>query len=488
MMLPVRGITHNPLVTYNLSVLLAYPLCGLTMFALAFHLSGDRRAAFLAGVIFAFCPYRERHIEHLNLLSAEGIPLIILGFELARARGGPWRWGGFGAALVVCTALSLYYAAFTVLALFVYTLVLLFIRRRPVAPGAWRGSWTFCLALLIQAALVYPYMRTQQAMGGQRRLQDLVYFSADVRDFLHTGPQSVLYGWSDALWRIPPLDVRQYLFPGWTALALALPGACWTARRARTSMRTPAAGTGRLYLVVAGALALLALGPYLRLFGLFTHVPLPTMVIYLCVPGFQGLRDVGRYDQIAMAFLSGTAAIGAARLFAMVGPRRARRLLLVLAALLALEYWTVQRPLYPVASGNAIPQSIGGWRHSRPAWSRRCRCVDCRGAMRGGKHLYVLCHLPLASARQWRRRLFPARLGRRNGRDGHLPGAARAGVPAPARCTLCDRPSGLSPHHRGVLPPDICPRPARLRENGRTERARRGNIVRPTPARTGRQP
>jgi hypothetical protein len=364
LMLPLSGVVHNPLVTYNLAVLISYPLCGLSMYALALHLTGDRRAAFLAGLIFAFCPYRERHVEHLNLLSAEGIPLLILGFELARARGGALRWCGFGVALALCTASCVYYAAFTMLALACYAAFLALARKPVLLPGAWRGIWAFCLALVPVATLLLPYLRTQHAMGGQRRLQDVVYFSADVRDYLHAGPQNLLYGWSDALWRIAPLDVRQYLFPGWVALALAIV-AVVRLRRPRLPAALRETDPARRYLAMAALLAVLALGPYLRLFGFFTRLPLPYLAIYSFVPGLQGLRDVGRYDQVAMAFLAVAAAFGAARLFALFSASRAWPALAVLGTLAALEYATVQPPLYPVASGGAIP-AVYRWLAAAP--------------------------------------------------------------------------------------------------------------------------
>ena len=362
--LPLWWLLHNPLVDYNAMVILAYPASAMAMYALALHLCGDRRAAFLAGLIFAFCPYRERHVEHLNQLSAEGIPLIILGFELARSRGGAWRWAGLGGAIVLCTTLSVYYLAFTVLALAGYAGILLFKRQPLFARASRRGVWALGVVLLAEIPLLLPYLNTSRSVGAQRKLSDIVYFSADVRDFLHVGPQSLIYGWTDGLWRIAPLDVRQYLFPGWTAVALALVGAFALGRRSGAGEARRAPATGRFYLALAGLLALLELGPYLRLFGTLTHLPLPYFIVYL-LPIYGGFRDIGRYEQVMMAFLAGGAAIGAARLLLLAGPVRARRLLTALTALLVLEYWVVQRPLVPVASGSHIPP-VYSWLAKQP--------------------------------------------------------------------------------------------------------------------------
>jgi hypothetical protein len=362
--LPLGVVVHNPLVIYNVMVLLSYPLCGIAMYALAQHVTGDTRAATLAGMIFAFCPYRERHLEHLNLLSAEAIPLLILAVELARARGGLLWWSFLGAMCVIATLLSLYYAAFTFLAVGLYIGVLALRRTWIIAPQARRGMWILGSAMLLELGALAPYLTASHAAVG-RNLDAMVYFSADVRDYLHAGPQSLLYGWSDRLWQIPPLDVRQYLFPGVTAILLAaLP--LWRPKNGphRGAGRIEALDRARTYTIVAAALAICTLGPYLRLFGTFTGLPLPYLAIYAWVPGFAGLRDVARYDQVLMAFVAATAAIGAARLF-QLRPLWANRIFLALACAISVEYATVQRPLYPVASGAKLP-AVYQWLGSQP--------------------------------------------------------------------------------------------------------------------------
>src|SRR6185437_16801790 len=50
---PVQWLTGNPLVVYNVALILAFPLTALAMMPLARYLCGDGRAAFLAGIIVA---------------------------------------------------------------------------------------------------------------------------------------------------------------------------------------------------------------------------------------------------------------------------------------------------------------------------------------------------------------------------------------------------------------------------------------------------
>lgn len=63
---------------YNLIVLANLTLCGITAFLLAQKLTGDKRAAFLAGLIYLAWPYRLSQLDHPNLISTQWIPAFLL--------------------------------------------------------------------------------------------------------------------------------------------------------------------------------------------------------------------------------------------------------------------------------------------------------------------------------------------------------------------------------------------------------------------------
>ena len=48
------------------------------MFALAAHLTGSQRAAFIAALLFGFYPYRFQHYPHLELQMTYWMPLALL--------------------------------------------------------------------------------------------------------------------------------------------------------------------------------------------------------------------------------------------------------------------------------------------------------------------------------------------------------------------------------------------------------------------------
>jgi hypothetical protein len=134
---PVLLLTGNAVLTYNLMFLLSFALCAWGAYLLARLLVGDTRAAFLAGLVYGFSPYRMVHLYHLNLLSGMWIPFALLCWERVR-RGRRRYWLGVGVFFALQALSALYYAAFLAVALVVLLAVHLR-RSRHVEPAPAQG-------------------------------------------------------------------------------------------------------------------------------------------------------------------------------------------------------------------------------------------------------------------------------------------------------------------------------------------------------------
>jgi len=333
---PILLLTGNPVLTYNALFLASFVLCAWGAYLLALLLTKDARAAFLAGLIYGFSPYRMVHLYHLNLLCGMWIPLALVCWERVR-RGDARYWAGVGLFVALQALSALYYAAFLAVALGL--LFLIHLRRapcasvRPLLRGA--AATATCCALAL-APFVAPYIRVERQLGGSRGLGQVVYFAADLRDFLHSVDLSVLYGWSGHTLGVGSTDALQYLWPGVTALALALWG--MKGRRAKDEGRwaispsrrkawamgqqyvptddhrlSPIALRPTAYALLLVAAAVLCLGPFLKVWGVRTMLPLPYLLLYP-LPGFTGLRDPARFGAIYTLALAVLAAYGAAAL------------------------------------------------------------------------------------------------------------------------------------------------------------------------------
>src|SRR4051812_10919858 len=78
---PVYLATRNPVVAYNIVFLSTFVLSAVGMFLFARELTGSTRAAFVAGLAFAFAPYRIASIPHLQVLSSAWMPFTLFALR-----------------------------------------------------------------------------------------------------------------------------------------------------------------------------------------------------------------------------------------------------------------------------------------------------------------------------------------------------------------------------------------------------------------------
>jgi hypothetical protein len=204
-----------------------------------------------------------------------------------------------------------------------------------------------------------PYFRVERALGASRGLAQTVYFAADLRDFLHSVNLSVLYGWTGHVLGVRPTDALQYLWPGAVVLGLTL----WGLAAGRHTRRSSLPAPQRAYAVLLVVVAVLCLGPFLKVWGMQTGIPLPYLLLY-GLPGFAGLRDPARFGAIYTLCLAVLAAYGAARVLR----RRPRRSTLVAGALCAAvlaESWIRPLPVAAVPVGTAVP-AVYRWLAAQP--------------------------------------------------------------------------------------------------------------------------
>ena len=72
-------ISGNPILCYNLLFLSTIVLSGLGMYLLVRELTGNAMAAFVAGLLFAFAPYRLPQSGHLQVLTSQWMPFVMYG-------------------------------------------------------------------------------------------------------------------------------------------------------------------------------------------------------------------------------------------------------------------------------------------------------------------------------------------------------------------------------------------------------------------------
>ena len=235
---------ESPVLALNLALLGGIVLCGVFAHLLAGELTGDPRAAAVAGVLFALAPFRFSHLGHLSVAAAWAIPLFFWAL-LRHLREPSWGRSALGTASGVAVGLSsLYHAAYVAP---IVPLVLLFGARR--GPGG-RRTWvpllvTGLVGLAVLAWFLAPYAAALRTFGVAAAPADLLRYGASLSS-LGQKP-FFLAGAGDG----GDIDQEARLYPGLALAALAAAGvilATLSAWRRRGWRRSAAAS----FLALAG--------------------------------------------------------------------------------------------------------------------------------------------------------------------------------------------------------------------------------------------
>ena len=126
------------------------------MFLLVRDLTDEPLAAFVAGLAFAFAPYRFDQLSHLQVLSAQWMPFVLYGFRRYLETGRRRALAGGAAALVAQNLSCGYYTLFFTPFAGAYVIYELAVRRRLGDWAAWRA---FGAAGLVVAMLTLPFLK-----------------------------------------------------------------------------------------------------------------------------------------------------------------------------------------------------------------------------------------------------------------------------------------------------------------------------------------
>jgi hypothetical protein len=231
--LPVWALTGNPILCYNLLYLSTFVLSGLGTYLFVREISGNPRAAFVAGVIFAFAPYRFPQSSHLQVLSSQWMPFALYGFrrffdsiDAQAARGGRWRpLLGAAAALIAQNLSCTYYLMFFAPFVIAYVVWEIWRRRLWARVRLWMQLVTAAAIVgVVTVPFLLPYALVQDQLQIARSRGELSMYAADVYSYATVVSEQIVWG---AIARVFP-KAEGDLFPGLVAVGLALIGlATW---------------------------------------------------------------------------------------------------------------------------------------------------------------------------------------------------------------------------------------------------------------------
>jgi hypothetical protein len=369
-------LTHflGEVFTYNFLILLSFPLTAFGTYLFARELWSSRLAAFLAGLIVGFCPYRFTHAAgHLSIVSTQWIPFFFLYLERLIS-GRRWKNAVLAGVFFGLSSWTTWYYFFLLSIAAVFYLAV-----RVNWGTSVRDLWQLVKLGLISVAvasifvlpfLVPVYLATHGEVVDYRGAAESQAFAAALADYVIPPTTHLLWGARVAhLWRSGSNGLWQsewQLYIGLPALLLALAGVFHPRRR------------------VAMALGAMALGCLVFSFGpglYLTHppplspnandvalspLPMPGSLLRQ-LPGFNNLRGWARLGFFVELSIGVLAAAGLARVLQWTKQRVSERAT-VQVGVAALAMGLVVFDFLPHSADMSpvVPRAVDQWLAKQP--------------------------------------------------------------------------------------------------------------------------
>jgi len=271
---PVWLLTKNPYATHNFIFLVAFAQSFITTYYLIRRLTGDRRAAILAGIMYAYCPFAFVRQAHIQLLMIGFLPWCLLAWHRFLDRVSIARAIELGVVMALTGLACAYYGIFAG-GMIAFASIWFAITRKKWKDKQYvltvGGAALVCIGII--APFFWPYMQMQQSTGFERSLSG--QYSANFAAWLNSS------AWAHRWWGPYLYKPSEGLFPGILALFLGCWGATFVKERDGVGLRRDE----RWYYVGLAVFAFwLTLGPAA---GLYT-------VLYYTVPVLSFVRAPSR--------------------------------------------------------------------------------------------------------------------------------------------------------------------------------------------------
>jgi len=327
LLLPVIEASYNPVLAYNVFLILSLTIGGTGFFLLARSVTGHPGAALLGGVCWAFNPVYFARYQQIQLFGAHWLPWLAWALWQWLHSGDPhsgagrsYRWAVAATAFFCLNALSGSH-----IAVFGGMLAAAMILYFAAARRLWRDrrfvAGTLAIGVVVVvllAPVLWPYLPLEQAMAETRgetlnlvssSLRPLEFFSAGSRFYRRLDER---FGWPSVLGG--GREPETYGFPGVVPLVLALLAVVLPAGARRVERNFWLLGTvtfGSLALGVYGTYAIVGNIPLLRLIRVPTRFMLPAVfcLAVLVAFGAAGLIERIPSRRTRVALLSALALV-----------------------------------------------------------------------------------------------------------------------------------------------------------------------------------
>ena len=343
--LPIASFLAIPLQSislafeYNILFFIGYILSGIFSFILVYYLTGNKYAAFIGGLVFAFSPMHiAQSYAHLNWTMIEWIPLFLLFFILTINEKKQIYIMGAAVSFVLLTFMGDLQQAIMTSVLAIFILAYLLIRDKKIVLNRQMISnlaELIILVLIIGSPIFVPLGETiihssvLSTAGESSSLLDSTLWSNNLLSFfLPSVYNGIFTGLANSHYASIYQNSQETIsYIGFSVLILSTFAVLYYNKHKHNGRNAV-----KMWLLMLVIFAWLSTGPLLIVGKYVAPVPGP-FVIYHYIPIFSVIREPGRFDLLATLALAVLSGFGVKVLLDRIGTSKKKSMLKIYAVI-----------------------------------------------------------------------------------------------------------------------------------------------------------
>lgn len=297
---PFVLLTGQPIAANNSLYIFSLLFLGFSIFLLAYYLTRDFFASLLAGILVVFSPATLGNYVGLQILSIAGVPLSIL-FFLVFLDTKKTKYLLISLLFFLLQTYNSFLPGYFILFSFIIILLYRFSKKKKnlLLLLTKRNIVSVLITFVLLIPVVIPYYQVSSEFHYVRDIRDTIHFALQPEDLLYSSNSSRLAVFLNTL-PINKHSQNSEYKPGYLGIVfslLTLFVLCFLLiKRKKIGINE------KIFLTIALVGIILSLGPFLHLGRQTIHhpfpVPLPYLLFYYVLPGFNGIRNSARWEML----------------------------------------------------------------------------------------------------------------------------------------------------------------------------------------------
>ncbi len=356
-LIPVT-ILNSPIVANNFTIILSLTLIGFFTYSISQLITKNNLASFLGGILVMFSPAYLSELVHIQIIAIYFVIVSIIFLIKFLQTKKTLYFVLFLIFFVLQTYNSFMPGFFIVFSSIIICLFyVLEDRNRFKVLFTRKNIFLLLISFVVILPVIIPYLKVSKEFNYVRDIRDTIHFALQPEDFLSTSPLSRLDPLLSQMSFTKDLQGRGEVKPGFIGLTFSI--------LVIAAFFYIVKNWKKQNFVVKGIFAasllglLLSLGPFMHLQRQTIHnpfpIPLPYLIFYYIIPGFQGLRNSARYEMMFILFAAPVIAVFIKEALKNVSIKR-KYIIVLLLVLVAILEFNFPIKYYPLPQKKDFPK------------------------------------------------------------------------------------------------------------------------------------